>query len=176
MGDSTPAKDEPDAYTKGSVQAAIQRYELRTVGFRQAITYNSTDSVDGQWYVFIIDQDGFTVAHHNPDFRNRDPVRRVDASGYFYGDELLGASQDLRCQDYIFLNPDTSADYAEAYLDSAARRAAVHLGLLRRPCERVVHERVLESCLPDSAISRDNGVCHRQGSPPSTTVARFAAR
>ena len=109
MGESTPTKDEPDAYTKAFVQAAIQRYERD--GRQPTIDYyNSTDSVDRQWYVFIIDQDGFTVAHHNPDFRNRDPSLRVDATGYFYGDELLGATEEGRWVDYIFLNPDTGEE------------------------------------------------------------------
>ena len=109
MGESTATKDEPDAYTKAFVQAAIQRYEHD--GRQPTIDYyNSTDSVDGQWYVFIIDQDGFTVAHHNPDFRNRDPSLRVDATGYFYGDELLEATEEGRWVDYIFLNPDTGEE------------------------------------------------------------------
>ena len=106
---STPTKDDPDAYTKAFVQGAIQRYERD--GRQPTIDYyNSTDSVDDQWYVFIIDQDGFTIAHHNPDFRNRDPSLRVDATGYFYGDELRGATEEGRWVGYIFLNPDTGEE------------------------------------------------------------------
>ena len=99
-------KDDPVAYTKAFVQRAIQRYERDG---RQATIdyYNSTESVDGEWYVFIIDQDGFTISHHNPQFRGRDPSLRVDATGYFYGDELLGATEEGRWVDYVILNPET---------------------------------------------------------------------
>ena len=103
---SEPSKDDPAAYTKAFVQRAIQRYERDG---RQATIdyYNSTESVDGEWYVFIIDQDGFTISHHNPTFRGRDPSLRVDATGYFYGDELLGATEEGRWVDYVILNPET---------------------------------------------------------------------
>ena len=99
-------KDDPVAYTKAFVQRAIQRYERDG---RQATIdyYNSTESVDGEWYVFIIDQDGFTISHHNPQFRGRDPSLRVDATGHFYGDELLGATEEGRWVNYVILNPET---------------------------------------------------------------------
>ena len=103
---SASTKDEPDAYTKAFVQGAIQRYELDG---RQATInyYNTSESVDGEWYVFIINQDGFTIAHHNPHFRGRDPSLRVDATGYFYSNELLGATKEGRWVDYVILNPET---------------------------------------------------------------------
>ena len=34
----------------------------------------------------------------------------MDTTGYFYGDELLGATEEGRWVDYIFLNPDTSEE------------------------------------------------------------------
>ncbi len=80
MGDSGPTKDEPDAYTKAIVQTAIDRYESDG---RQATIdyYNTSESVDGQWYVFIVGSDGVTIAHHNEKFRGRDPSLRIDAAG-----------------------------------------------------------------------------------------------
>ena len=55
------------------------------LGLEETVAYyNTKESVDGQWYVFIIDPDGYTIAHHNPQFRGRDPSLRVDATGYFY--------------------------------------------------------------------------------------------
>ena len=68
---------------------------------------NAQESVDGQWYVFIIDQDGYTIAHHNPQFRGRDPSLRVDATGYFYGDDLLSATEAGHWVDYVLLNPES---------------------------------------------------------------------
>ena len=104
--DTAPTKDNPAAYTKAFVQQAIERYQRDG---RQATIdyYNSVDSVDGQWYVFIVNPDGITIAHHNPQFRGRDPSLRVDATGYFYGDDLLAADEDGRWVDYVLLNPET---------------------------------------------------------------------
>ena len=42
--------------------------------------------------VVRVDQNGYTIAHPNPMFVGRDPSLRVDATGYFYGDDLLGAT------------------------------------------------------------------------------------
>ena len=55
---------------------------------------NGLESVDGQWYPFIIDQDGYTIAHHNPALIRRDPSERVDSTGYFYGDDVLAATDE----------------------------------------------------------------------------------
>ena len=105
-----PTKEEPGAYTKMVVEDAIERYE--STGMQATIDYyNDPANVDGQWYVFIINRNtGRTVAHYNPIFRDRDPDLRVDATGYFYGDELLGATEDGRWVDYVLLNPDTEDD------------------------------------------------------------------
>ena len=56
--------------------------------------------MDGQWYfAFIVDgESGVTIAHHNPALirllaLGRDPSLRMDATGHFYGDDLLAASE-----------------------------------------------------------------------------------
>ena len=91
-----------------SVEDAIQRYERdgreATVAY-----YNNAASVDGQWYVFIVDDGGITIAHHNSKFRGRDPSERVDVTGYFYGDELLGATEEGRWISYVIENPETGS-------------------------------------------------------------------
>ena len=101
-----PTKDEPGAYTQAVVKDAIQRYKQD--GLQPTVEYfNSLESVDGEWYVFIIDDKGYTIAHHNPQFRNRDPNLRVDAAGRFYGDDLLAATKEGRWVDYVILNAET---------------------------------------------------------------------
>ena len=106
---AAPTKDEPGAYTKAMVEDAIRRYE--DIGLEASINfYNSRDNVDGEWYVFIINDQGYTIAHHNPMFRNRDPSLRVDTAGKFYGDELLGSTEQGRWVDYVLLNPDTGEE------------------------------------------------------------------
>ena len=109
IGNSGPGKDEPAAYTKGLVDKAIARY--KDDGRQATIDYyNSSESVDGQWYVFIVGPDGVTIAHHNEKFRGRAPSLRVDAAGYFYGDDLMAATEDGRWVDYVLENPATGAN------------------------------------------------------------------
>ena len=99
-------KSDAPAYTRAFVSRAIDLYNA--IGREDTVAYyNTEESVDGQWYVFIVDEDGYTIAHHNPMFRGRGPSLRVDAAGYFYGDDLLGATESGRWVDYVLLNPET---------------------------------------------------------------------
>jgi hypothetical protein len=105
-GSETPTKDNLAAYTQAFVQQAIDRYKHD--GREATIAYyNSADSVDGQWYVFIIGPDGVTIGHHNPNFRGRDPSERIDATGHFYGDDLLSADENGKWVNYVIINPET---------------------------------------------------------------------
>ena len=104
-----PAKSEPAAYTQAVVQDAIRLYN--NDGRQAAIDhYSSPDNVDGQWYVFIIDGDGYTIAHFRPELVGRDPALRVDATGYFYGDEILSATEAGKWVSDVFKNPDTGEE------------------------------------------------------------------
>ena len=101
-----PGKSDAPAYTRAFVQQAMNLYVA--LGLEETVAYyNTKESVDGQWYVFIIDPDGYTIAHHNPQFRGRDPSLRVDATGYFYGDDLLSATEAGHWVDYVLLNPES---------------------------------------------------------------------
>ena len=102
-----PRKTDAPAYTEAVVQQAINLYEA--VGLEDTVAYyNTGESVDGQWYAFIVDgESGFTIAHHNPVLRGRDPSLRVDPTGYFYGDDLLGATEAGRWVEYVIVNPET---------------------------------------------------------------------
>ena len=54
--------DDPAVYTQAFVEAAISRYE--SAGRDAAIAhYNAPESMDGQWYVFIIDENDMIVSH-----------------------------------------------------------------------------------------------------------------
>lgn len=103
-------KSDAAEYTRRFVARAIDLYDAvgrdRTVEY-----YNSTESIDGQWYVFIVGaEDGVTISHSNPIFIGRDPSLRVDATGYFYGDDLLSATEAGRWVDYVLTNPETGTD------------------------------------------------------------------
>ena len=104
--ESGPRKSDAPAFTKAVVQQALNLYDA--LGLAAAVDhYSSQESVDGQWYAFIGDEDGYTIAHHNPMFLRRDPSLRVDAAGYFYGDDLLGATEAGRWVDHVLLNPES---------------------------------------------------------------------
>ncbi|MDE2861642.1 MAG: cache domain-containing protein [Chloroflexota bacterium] len=104
----TPKYD-PPAYTQDFVRQAISLYDA--LGRDAAVDYyNTEESVDGQWYVFIVGEDGRTIAHFNPMFIGRDPDERIDAVGYFYGDDLLGAEESGRWITYVLTNPEQGAE------------------------------------------------------------------
>ena len=101
-----PSKSDNPGYTQAFVQRAINLYNA--VGRDETVAYyNTRESVDGQWYVFIVGEDGYTIGHHNSMFIGRDPALRVDSTGRFYGDDLLSATEAGRWVDYVLLNPET---------------------------------------------------------------------
>ena len=105
---AAPKHDAP-AYTQDFVARAINLYNA--VGRDATVAYYKTkESVDGQWYVFIVDENGYTISHHNEMFIGRDPALRIDATGHFYGDDLLGATEAGRWVDYVLLNPETGTE------------------------------------------------------------------
>ena len=105
-----PSKAEPSAYTHWFVQQALARYDAQG---RQATLdfYNSPQSVDGQWYLFIL-EDGIAVGHSNQDLLGQD-LRGdlgVDPTGYRFGDVILGVTDEGRWVDYVFRNLATGED------------------------------------------------------------------
>ncbi|MCY3919978.1 MAG: hypothetical protein OXG38_09255 [Chloroflexi bacterium] len=105
-----PPKSDAPAYTQAFVQQAIDLYNV--LGRDAAVAYYSSEaSVDDEWYVFIIGaEDGVTIGHPIPRFIGRDPSERIDATGYFYGDEILAADESGRWVDYVLINPATGDD------------------------------------------------------------------
>ncbi len=103
---AVPSQNEPAAYTQSVVQDAIRRYNR--YGREATIAYHSTDeSVHEQWYVFIIGEDGRTIAHYLNERIGLDSSVRVDSTGYFYGDEILSATAEGKWVSYVYRNPET---------------------------------------------------------------------
>ena len=103
-----PDKSSPTEYTVSLVDDALERYD--TEGREAAIAYyNSPESVDGEWYVFIIDENDQSVAHANPAIlgRNLKGDLGVDVTGYRFGDAMLAATEEGRWVDYVFENLTT---------------------------------------------------------------------
>ncbi len=101
-----PAKSDPAAYTVAFVEAGIARYERDGLDATLAY-YNDPANVDGPWYLFIVDAEGYTIGHPREEIRGRDPSERVDITGYFYGDDLCGVPEEGGWVQYVFLNPAT---------------------------------------------------------------------
>ena len=93
-------------YTQSFVHRAIQRYDAQ--GREATIAYYKTqESVQGQWYIIILDENQVTIAHPNPEHLGRTREQRIDKNGYDYGAEFLTANEEGKWVDYVFLNPDT---------------------------------------------------------------------
>ena len=98
-----PAKSDAPAYTKAFVRQAIALYDA--VGLDDTVTYyNNPESVDDQWYIVIIDEDGYIISHASPERLGLDANLNVDVNGYAFGADALMATESGRWVDYVFLN------------------------------------------------------------------------
>ena len=105
-----PAKTSPADYTQFVVQSAIARYE--TEGLEDTLAhYNRASSIDGQWYVFIADEDGTLIGHFNTHIlgENLNGPLGTDAGGYNFGPEMLAAGAEGAWVSYVYNNPATAA-------------------------------------------------------------------
>ena len=105
---SIPYRSNPAAYTKHFVDVAIARYEAN--GLEATLAYYDTrDSVDGQWYVFVLDEAGEVIGHYDQAVRGRNLNGSLgtDATGYTFGPDMLAADEDGKWVSYIFNNPET---------------------------------------------------------------------
>ena len=104
---SAPPRSDEAAYTQHFVRQAIERYDAE--GSDATLEYyNSPDSMDGQWYVFIVNADGTLIANANrPDLLGTSSAARLDLFGKSYGQEIVAATEEGRWVDYFFHHPGT---------------------------------------------------------------------
>ena len=105
---SIPPKSAPAEYTKFFVENAISRYE--TQGLEATLAYyNREESVDGQWYVFIIDENDLVIGHPDAHRIGLDLKGWVgtDATGYNFGPEMLSATEVGKWVSYVYKNPES---------------------------------------------------------------------
>ena len=105
---SIPSRSAPAEYTRHFVENAIARYEAQGLDATLA-HYNSPQSVDGQWYVFIIDENDLVIGHPDPERLGLDLKDWVgtDANGYEFGPEMLSATEDGKWVSYVYRNPES---------------------------------------------------------------------
>jgi len=103
-----PSKATPAEYTKFFVDSAVARYETQGLDATLA-HYNSAQSIDGQWYVFIIDENDLVIGHPDPERRGLDVKGWVgtDANGYEFGPEMLAATEEGKWVSYVYRNPES---------------------------------------------------------------------
>ena len=98
---------EPEAYTRALVSQAIARYDAQGWdGIKDY--YNSPESVDGQWYVYIIDESDSIIAHAaTPALLGTDVKTLTDVNGYALGEAIAAATEEGNRVEYTWLNPAT---------------------------------------------------------------------
>ena len=118
-----PPKSSPADYTRFFVDNAISRYETQGLDATLAY-YNREESVDGQWYVFIMDGNDLVIAHPDGSLAGLDlkgPLG-TDANGYEFGPEMLSAGEEGKWVSYVYGNPETrsiGAAFGELQLKNA---------------------------------------------------------
>ncbi len=105
---SMPSKSAPADYTRHFVGNAIARYEAQGLDATLA-HYNSPQSVDGQWYVFIIDENDLVIGHPDPERLGLDLKGWVgtDLNGYEFGSATLAADEGGAWVSYVYRNPES---------------------------------------------------------------------
>ena len=105
-----PSRSDGPAYTRALVQQSINLYNA--VGLEvTADYYNSKASVDGPWYIFIIDEDENFLAHGaNPAYTGQHVSQAVGPNGFPAGVAVAASAEPEGAWfDYTFLNPATGA-------------------------------------------------------------------
>ena len=104
----TPTPDDPEAFAVALVQSAIDLY--KTEGSEATIVYyNDPANIDGQWYVFIADENDRYVAHPaSPGFVGRDIKDIPGLNGSPVGVQIANAPDTGHWTEYVWPNPETN--------------------------------------------------------------------
>ena len=111
-------------HTRTVVVDATDRYESQGLDATLAY-YGSEESIEGQWYVFIVDENDLVIAHPDPNRLGLDLKGWVgtDANGYEFGSQMLSVDEDGTWVSYVYKNPENvsigSADFGDVELKNA---------------------------------------------------------
>ena len=102
-----PTTNDPEAFTVAFVQAAVDLY--KTEGREAAIAYyNDPANIEGQWYVFILDENDIFVAQPAaPKFIGKGIKDSPGLDGSLIGVEIAMATEEGRWTEYLWANPET---------------------------------------------------------------------
>ena len=98
------------AATQDYVQKAISMYDREGLDATIAY-YNSRESVDGQFYLFLVDENDLYIAHPIfPSLIGTDIKKVVGSDGQKLGEEIAEAVEAGHWVDYLWLNPETGLE------------------------------------------------------------------
>ena len=105
-----PPKSDAPAYTQSFVRRAMHLYD--DLGLEGTLDYyNSPESVDGQWYVFIVDSDDLFLSHApSPSLLGTDLKDVVGSDGFELGKEIAKATEEGHWVEYLWPNPATDME------------------------------------------------------------------
>ena len=167
-----PPKSDAAAYTVEFVNRAADLYDA--LGIDEAVAfYNTAASVDGQWYVFIFDENDTLIAHSaSPDLVGKPAEVVAGDNGYPAGAAVVAvASAEGGWTSYLWTNPATGmTEFKHSYVVSAAGTYSVPAGMsLARP-------RTIRRLTPRRSFSRRSSFKTRSATkPPSPTTTRRRA-
>ncbi len=147
-----PAKSDAAAYTRFFVEEAVALYAAG--GLSAAVDYySSPESVDGQWYVFIVSADGTVLAHPEAGLIGESLHGWVgtDINGYEFGPEMLAADEAGRWVPYVYVNPAGDALGDDAAFELKNAWVVRHDGLLFGSGWYVDTERILPALISEAA-------------------------
>ena len=125
---SIPPRSAPADYTRFFVEEAISMYETQGLDATLAY-YNRPESIDGQWYVFIADENQTVVAHAAvPDLVGKHASQALGHNSYPAGRLRHGERRLVRlhlCQSRLRRCGD------QALLGDHPRRVNLRVGLVR---------------------------------------------
>ena len=107
--DVTPAwaNADPREYTVTYVSRAIERYDREGLDSLKAY-YNSVASFEGQWYMFIMDENDIYIIHPLiPRLIGTDIKDVVGSDGYELGKEIAKATEEGHWIEYLWPHPVT---------------------------------------------------------------------
>lgn len=105
-----PTKDDPEAYTVALVQSAIDLYKSH--GIEAVVAYhNDPENIDGQWYVFITDENDLFIAHaQSPNLIGTDLKTVESVDGLPAGADIATATEEGNWTNYVWPNPESGQD------------------------------------------------------------------
>ena len=103
-----PTTDDPEAFAVAFVQAAVDLY--KTAGREATIVhYNDPASIEGQWYVFVLDENDMFVAQPAAQgFIGKGIEDIPGLDGSLIGLEIAMATEEGRWTEYLWPNPENN--------------------------------------------------------------------